>query len=500
MVSLLTVFVFAKIAIAQGDFHPFPNMETRYYDAYQLYHIPGQIFALAPEVVNVVDDTLQIKSFPSITYVPDILDLNDDCYTDDVGWPFRSMEIWPDGKLAFYTHISVYDGISVGIPPIVLDPLAEPGASWIALPASVLPFDVFAEVVSYDTMTVLGNLDSVKSIVFSAAETDHFDEKIFRIGKQTGIISMPGFLHFDRIDKKYWYNAYEGDVMWDLAGIEGSDAGVQNLTMHQAYDFNVGDELHILHTDGFFSYSTEDDDTVEEIIRITNRIDTEDTITYRLYIQARSVDRVPGDSTVSFTSDSVDLHVEADSCFDKIPGTIVHPGGSEVARSYHHLAVWNDHDAKEVPNNIVYSFGEFCYTLNIVDGCNTAVRSIRGLGGGYFACIQFFSGAFYGKELVYYKKGDEEWGEPFDFTVSSSELREVDKITITPNPAYSFINIAGLSCPADIFIFDVTGRQCHMSRVAGQSTINISPLPPGPYFVCVQTANEILAHKFVKHP
>lgn len=75
--------------------------------------------------------------------------------------------------------------------------------------------------------------------------------------------------------------------------------------------------------------------------------------------------------------------------------------------------------------------------------------------------------------------------------------------TINPNPAGSYVNIfhAKLYTPAHIRIYNVGGRLMGTWRTkpaTNYTTVNISSLPNGMYFVEVERLNEKVLLRFIK--
>ena len=86
--------------------------------------------------------------------------------------------------------------------------------------------------------------------------------------------------------------------------------------------------------------------------------------------------------------------------------------------------------------------------------------------------------------------------------VSENALIATPKIAIAPNPATSIINITGL--PAEVSfikIADMTGKiLLQQKATAGKSTMNISGIKPGNYFVQFLINNKVQTLQLVKLP
>jgi len=148
-----------------------------------------------------------------------------------------------------------------------------------------------------------------------------------------------------------------------------------------------------------------------------------------------------------------------------------------------------------------------CWTEWHVDGCaeshNYFPFHYVGLGGPYWSCCYQF-GYKTCRDLVYYKKGDTEWGTPF----SIPKYERENSFSIYPNPTTGELRIKNRMGIADqvcndvrsIEIHDVYGRSIlsHKSLMSHETSINIAHLPTGIYFVRIATETEEVVKKIVK--
>jgi hypothetical protein len=129
---------------------------------------------------------------------------------------------------------------------------------------------------------------------------------------------------------------------------------------------------------------------------------------------------------------------------------------------------------------------------SIVDGCFDCVQYIEGLGGGYYDCFGITSREYRG--LRYYKKSNEEWGTPFDFTVSTKEVSTEFGFKYYPNPADKTVLIqAPQSGRYDIVILNIQGQML-LRETQGQTTseIDVSKLSPGMYFIQIICESDLV--------
>ncbi|MBK7426921.1 MAG: T9SS type A sorting domain-containing protein [Saprospiraceae bacterium] len=72
---------------------------------------------------------------------------------------------------------------------------------------------------------------------------------------------------------------------------------------------------------------------------------------------------------------------------------------------------------------------------------------IEGLAGPYYKHAIFYERE---RSLKYFKKGNEESGEPFTFTVSTSEKLNSEAVSIFPNP---------VAAGSEIFLKNLEGKE-----------------------------------------
>jgi len=71
------------------------------------------------------------------------------------------------------------------------------------------------------------------------------------------------------------------------------------------------------------------------------------------------------------------------------------------------------------------------------------------------------------------------------------------EINIFPNPASEEINISGITCPALVAVYDISGKML-MSQNIFNPVLNISSLQPGLYFLEIRTEKGVVVKRFVK--
>lgn len=354
-----------------------------------------------------------------------------------------------------------------------------------------------ASITKFDTLSFLGLKDSVKTISFQAFDKDMkpFDYQInnmkLQLSKNYGFVTIVNFNFFPIHNSHF--------QVYDLIGLTNPEVGVQNLTWFDVHDYQVGDELHVLSNynpgpDG--PYRTED----KEIYKYLERINYQDSIIYK-YILIHSCEKVwwADSSSYKYSNDTLTITIRPDSIFDKLPGETLEDRYNENVTYYRHNAF---HEL--IPNKInSWLVGEY---FNGTDSClNTDIdvfrsrdKYLKGLGGAYYyySMSDISSSS---RNLVYYKKGDVEWGTKLNIT-SAVESNISEDIKIYPNPAQDKVNInipnIGIG-DYSVSIYDVLGNVIKHSKIQeSNSIINIENIETGIYMLKI--SNNAAVVKFEK--
>ncbi|RLD81857.1 MAG: hypothetical protein DRJ15_03305 [Bacteroidetes bacterium] len=140
-----------------------------------------------------------------------------------------------------------------------------------------------------------------------------------------------------------------------------------------------------------------------------------------------------------------------------------------------------------------YSTGSDTKWRKYVDGCgqvNFFMEHIDPTGNPSWQEI---------KELVYYIKGNEEWGTPNPIVSIEENIDLDESIYLFPNPTSNILNISiiGEGDIYMIFVYNNTGKLVK-SYDGGINFINVSELQLGYYFLRIQTRNGWISKRFIK--
>lgn len=312
-----------------------------------------------------------------------------------------------------------------------------------------------------------------------------------QISKQYGFVKTFNFYLFPyfQVDDQL-----ERLVEFTLIGLSKPKSGVTNLTWFEVNDFQLGDELHILdesscwYGDGYGSATTN-----KAIYKYLERTDYSDSIVYR-YSRKQSIKTLWNDSSdFKYYNDTLTSIIKPDSLFDLLPGEPI----VTDFEMYNYYMTNESTLSKTNPRGYEgYSFSEdSCWQMIIADGCLSANKYIKGLGGPYYSCTQAFCLGGAERKLVYYKKGGVTWGTPLIITGNSDISLEKD-INIFPNPVKSNINITLKNSSyhnLKIFIYDIQGKLFKVKNLkSNNSLIDISDLNSGIYILKITDNQNVL--------
>ncbi|RLD19031.1 MAG: hypothetical protein DRI69_09275, partial [Bacteroidetes bacterium] len=227
------------------------------------------------------------------------------------------------------------------------------------------------------------------------------------------------------------------------------------------------------------------------------------------HIWAREVRSVysapPEDDIVTWIKDTITVMYQivnvVESGFDVRPGITISLGPDTSDVAYSHGGLFNGHSSKTLfPTKWVKT--DTCWGI-ISETPPDIIPStyISDLGGPYYnrngLVIPDITNY---RELKYYKlDSGEEWGEPFDFIVATSNPDEPEQIEVYPNPANDFIYIEGdmLGYNAQCEIYDLGGHLRLKENNISSGPINVSTLEAGIYFYKITDHNATISGKLV---
>ncbi len=361
---------------------------------------------------------------------------------------------------------------------------AQVGESWFCTRYN--SEDITASVESIVSTTINGITDVFKTISFSS-----FDCKLI-LSENNGVIQTPDWSDFAR-ENSSTINCLERE--FDQTTIDKFSIPFGEL----ASDLQPGDELHIYESYGQINI----DLFKEKKIKAT-------------FINSTLV----GDNYVL----TFDQEVEY---FELINGVVVDTSYIETVTQNlpRHLPVGVNDSDYPLPVDKLFWVGEEAEVCNYSEFNNKLALTHSILSykwdsdtidqeacfpvwldvGYYDTYIDGLAGPYYNssyfpneRKLKYYKKGDEEWGDPFTFTISTSEKIISESISIFPNPVATgsqiFLKDLGGKETLEVRLVDLYGKKVQgwqLKNTTNQETLELQKnIPAGMYVIWIANGEQ----------
>jgi len=392
----------------------------------------------------------------------------------------KEIRVSADGTHKFITGLN--DTISVLFQ-------ADLGQTWIAYTSQDGELTVQAEVTGLEIEEHFGDEILVKTIDLQMLDNDWY----FKFSAELGLMAFPSLAKFPDFEQL----EFEQGAMKELVGFEGQE-GVNNLERLEIFNFDVGDQIHIEQGSSSSIIPGTTSLTQEAWIILDKEVYT-DSIIYDVEIRRWAYSGLTSELNIQPTDTTFEtLIARTDSLFDLPPGrSLINNLDGEGTFG------WLQEGEFGVEKNFyfddpVYAFGvDSCFITAIDWGCSggqSIEHYFEGLGGPYYIC-ESSDFSTYWRTLKYFQKGDEEWGEPLNV---KNQGESQGSLKIYPNPASNQIRIDldYRSQNLEIRILEITGKLIRES--AYTSTVDVSSLPGGIYFLQVIEDNRIIASsKFI---
>lgn len=338
---------------------------------------------------------------------------------------------------------------------ILLKPSATLGTSWSL---SELEDGAYVEatIVEKAEVEILGLLDSVCRIELMVKDSmglmlEHeLNETHIAVGQQIGFVETLNFYDFP-----------ETTSSTDLIGFSNDqDYGLVPPSFAEIFNFEVGTEFH------YYQYSeTEwipiDRYTRYEIVTVLDKyVSTElDTFSYTLEVQVLNITDMSGESIRIDSSIYTYNQIYSKTKYGHLEALPyqIHAFDTDIY-SFSELHLEED---EIIVTSQDYFFYEEPNCLSSVVGQGVFwERSYKPCLGNFFEEDRY---SVYFREMVYYKKGEEEWGIPLDLNaldVDEYYLPE-SSFEVFPNPVETTMNIQSSSIQNDfitIELFDLSGQ------------------------------------------
>lgn len=298
--------------------------------------------------------------------------------------------------------------------------------------------------------------------------TSSYDGMEIKLSKKSGLVKLLNF---------YAFGSDNEEVLKNLtySGSQNLKDGMYNITAKEIYNYEVGDVFHRKRAENGPSVGTNITSTIDSIIsKSISTIIPENKLVY-IYKIFRIKKTLKG-SIVSQNADTItESHVLNEiNYFSLLLG--YYSGSNKIT--------------KTIENGATLSGSSPC--LNpVLDGGICANTYVEGLGGPYYFCrgtIDFLYHTY--DSLIYYKKGNEEWGKALILGNSEEETLQ-SQITVSPNPTSGFVNfdLGNVSNACKIDLMDNSGKIVHSETSLGFTKIDVSSFKKGMYFYSISSEN-----------
>ena len=365
---------------------------------------------------------------------------------------------------------------------------------------------ITAVVADQDTLSFMGQVDSVKTIAFQVYDTtmspiNHkLNSMYIKLSKKYGLIQTLNFYLFPDFQSEIFFeDRYDELDEFNLIGLSNPQIGVQNLTWMDVYDFQIGDELHVMYDYYAYGYNcSETHNSKKTIYTILSRINFDNSITYKVERkQDKHTSLVFMDSnSYEYYFDTITWVISSDSLFDILPGVpIITYNKGNPDWAYTHRMLNTDPIEKVIPSTHStieqWNENDTCWKYSQgFFGCWPIYSYKKGLGGPYYECTDMGvdCAGWIKNNLVYYKKGSKTWGTPLSLKLGQKKYKD-QLFEIYPNPAHNFVFIRLDRYKGDycvINIYDLSGRNILSRSVKSANKefqVDISSLPVGYYIL-----------------
>jgi hypothetical protein len=352
-----------------------------------------------------------------------------------------------------------------------------------------------------DTMSVLGIVDSIKTIVLEVTDLTmqplphKMHGKKLLLSKTFGLISFPEFYKFPDYNL-YSYTYKPTDLV--LVGTTFKNLGIQNLKWFDVFDFENGDELHVETKSGFgYNYIHYSGSDEKQIIKYLSRKNYTDSIVYNVELTTQRILQTPQGPETNYSHVFTKKTIYKNEKFDNLPG-IAFVDGDYLMEMEQVKEIVDKKYFTSIYQTYYRSNNDSCWNNIIADGCFSAFSYLKGLGGPYSSC-QGLSLDFYDQTLVYYKKGQKQWGTPFIINaLDNAGLINECVASISQNK----LRIDLTRMPKDnwVYIFDVNGEVILSKQLfEPKETIDITPFSSGMYFYRITgDKQQLKSGKFIR--
>lgn len=385
-------------------------------------------------------------------------------------WLGKTVQVSKTGTVQFYNSQQK---------PILLHTTAPLKASWIAYESTKWKAEIVVSAITKETF--LGVVDSVKTFHINilkknGADTSHpYDNLELRLSKSHGLVKTVNFFLWD--SPEYYYPLEQSVESLSLVGVKNLQVGATDIGNKEFFDFEVGDEFHV------------EESTIIGIVPDVRS----DIRVYKFHVIAKTIANDAYHYQIQkYTRENATTIIDTiKEVYDwkensELLGQITKEGS--FLRNFYVDALGKRAKKMEVP---MYqkSPSDSCWTPGVgiltMEQCTYPEKLFyEGLGGPYYQCR---IGGFnqFNRKLLYYKKGNEEWGTPLSVSKNNSNL--ASEVTVSPNPAHDFVqfDLGTVGQPVALEVRDGQGAFTLAKQFTGGFKWDVSNVAKGLYFYTI---------------
>lgn len=405
-------------------------------------------------------------------------------------WTGENIIILPDGYNMF---------VNKDLDTIKINTSAEINGTWQLYKFSDNSY-VEAKVTNKEFETFIGISDSVKTIHLQIKDpygnniNNEINDKYLKISKNHGFTRIFNFYEFPFNNVNDFLYPFVSEM--EMTGF--GEYGHQNFGASEIFGYNINDERHII--DYHFEFDCNEaicELLVKNILKVENKYisDNHDTIIYT-YDKCGQEIYEGGVYTGNWHYQTSEIIILSDPINESLNNLNFQPYHNIIDNEY--IVTVSTDTAKWI--KLIFTGTDNYLSLDYqnpenVDDFNKIYY--KGLGGDYFwfytiCCVDE-------KRVVYSKKGENEWGTPYNCSdFSNVRFLKTNDIKIFPNPSTGIINLnLNNKSIQQITICDLTGKQIFKTNKQ-QETIDITSFTSGIYIITIQTDKRTYKDKILK--
>ncbi|MFN3444321.1 MAG: T9SS type A sorting domain-containing protein [Bacteroidia bacterium] len=388
--------------------------------------------------------------------------------------------------------------------PITLYTNSKVGQSWEAYVNGVIP--IMFNHLKDSTLQIFGATDSIKIIQTTLPAQSNTTQLVdVWLSKKHGLIKTVNFYTFPKTFQ-LGILTYQFPSTLTLISEANTNLPLQNITWSDIYNFDVGDEFHYLDYDYTSLYSrsnnrrTTNADTCRSIYIVYNKQITNDSFLYSFIRRKYCTFKNDSNQSASLVTDSFDAIYNRDTLLDRQPG-IAYPNKYGNFDDVYTLALkLNTTEKYTYLRDVFFDEGDTCANI-APDMYSTPRYYYKGCGGPYYETSfkDFLDEGSSAHQLVYYKKSNQTWGNPWPQNVSLSKTQQQHTFAIYPNPAKNWLFVNNPNTLIFGFkLLNVWGEVVFETIInTGENNLNISELKRGIYFYHLQNEEQVETGKLV---